>query len=1099
MKMIIMFIKIMNTIRVYKTISLILAILLFIGDGAFSYAERSTISPELGMTHPQTMAKIHATLICELIEERAKLWSGKSIEEIYTDDMLLWQNSQAPYLNLLAPILSVDKAEINIEIPYSDLTIRYYDATPEKNNTLISNTDWSKTKTEIINDKINRQIIKRIAAVSSFDASKIQLRKLTQDFAFKNMKKLTELYNKIEGVNWVPEQIASDMWAKGTYGLKEDRIFYGKWEHSYISVDKNENIVGLLLAYERPKGELEGVDEVSVYIHGMVVDDYYRRYGVATGLMHMLASDLEDNGYLALSGGEKAPSICLQTGIDNVGAKKFYKKMGFEIVGTKKYPEHDDFVLWAKAEQVLNVKGPAVIMMQTVNDLSSLDALGKEYINGNYIPGGFDDTNYFKDYKFIYDGKYAPKLSNEMTDISRRTFREFCKKYDIKIEDTGKKEDEELISETKKLYDEKFNSSDVKVKALRIKPGKVGVSFSLSKNTKERSGLQYEKIVQYRKKNDGSVWIDNKTADTLRDDLLEFNEHKELFEQENRDKKVFAYSGYGNLIMDGYLSGYTDGELIIRSDEPAGRIYSSCVVFSDGRIEFMDIKYTNDEPIDVKTGNALSVIDPGVQIISGQSVPKKGTSIKASEIIDQFYNIKHLLHLPYIGGDVGTIHFGVDQLNVNKRLLEEAVKGGPVTLKLEAFQMNKETDVLEKVGVPVDILIKALEEKAYTSVGVSKGTEVQSRGQFFINEKERSITICFYPAINAHHFVGMDFNGDFLDILIQGKSNQLGLSLEDAGEWLENEYGLVDAIVIDNGGDVMMNYRGEMTVASSEKRKKIASVIIYHKPREDSNIMRETFFEASKATMRTLVKESSDEILLRVPVEAIEAAGKDNIKRVISYLNSFQGTRNGYIELFYMTGTRELGADERKSLNNRFNIKLKMLPVEFEKTNKNTVTLFTLLKGQEYEISDDPVQAKRDMNRILTTNLGYLEPQKTQIVPVGLQNDVLGILRSAVMGLQMIHIARYNEFKKDLSESIDKEFIARFVDPAVKKYEALCTSCGMTDFDFTGIDFINLASGNFNDRIRALKKLIDLLPIEPLDPEEIRRIYEHAELALISA
>ena len=69
-----------------------------------------------------------------------------------------------------------------------------------------------------------------------------------------------------------------------------------------------------------------------------------------------------------------------------------------------------------------------------------------------------------------------------------------------------------------------------------------------------------------------------------------------------------------------------------------------------------------------------------------------------------------------------------------------------------------------------------------------------------IVEKEKSITIRFYPAINAHHFVGMDANGNFMDILIQGKSNQLGLSLEDAGEWLKTEYGLVDAIVIDKGG-----------------------------------------------------------------------------------------------------------------------------------------------------------------------------------------------------------------------------------------------------------------------------------------------------------
>ena len=52
----------------------------------------------------------------------------------------------------------------------------------------------------------------------------------------------------------------------------------------------------------------------------------------------------------------------------------------------------------------------------------------------------------------------------------------------------------------------------------------------------------------------------------------------------------------------------------------------------------------------------------------------------------------------------------------------------------------------------------------------------------------------------------------------------------------------------------------------------------------------------------------------------------------------------------------------------------------------------------------------------------------------------------------------------------------------------------------TGDDIINLAvSNNINLIIRALKKIITLLPIVPMNAEESRHIYEHARQVLMAA
>jgi len=82
--------------RCTKIIAALLVCLLVLNTSGFAQLEKNTLSPRLLFSDARSSAEIMAAVICQLIEKRAKEWEGKSIEEIYTDDMLLWGKSTEP-------------------------------------------------------------------------------------------------------------------------------------------------------------------------------------------------------------------------------------------------------------------------------------------------------------------------------------------------------------------------------------------------------------------------------------------------------------------------------------------------------------------------------------------------------------------------------------------------------------------------------------------------------------------------------------------------------------------------------------------------------------------------------------------------------------------------------------------------------------------------------------------------------------------------------------------------------------------------------------------------------------------------------------------
>ncbi|NQU73294.1 MAG: methyltransferase domain-containing protein [Candidatus Omnitrophica bacterium] len=242
------------------------------------------------------------------------------------------------------------------------------------------------------------------------------------------------------------------------------------------------------------------------------------------------------------------------------------------------------------------------------------------------------------------------------------------------------------------------------------------------------------------------------------------------------------------------------------------------------------------------------------------------------------------------------------------------------------------------------------------------------------------------------------------------------------------------------------------------------------------------FIKANAPLTSLPLTDPRNPVLLRYSVEELELAGVDNSKKL---LQSLQGA-NSYIELYYSTGKNE---EVSQAVYRRFDLDKGRIK-EFDKkvgdrrTKENTITLFPLLKGE--------IKTNTDIQRILKDRLGGLSYTETQVIPIGWQNDQGGLIRGTVLGLIAIDIARN---KTGNGGELNPAFIRDHIKPAIERYSALCKSLGGEDVSLTANNIVTLATvqeRGFNDLLKTLYKLIKLLPITPIDPDQLRQIYEHA-------
>jgi len=220
---------------------------------------------------------------------------------------------------------------------------------------------------------------------------------------------------------------------------------------------------------------------------------------------------------------------------------------------------------------------------------------------------------------------------------------------------------------------------------------------------------------------------------------------------------------------------------------------------------------------------------------------------------------------------------------------------------------------------------------------------------------------------------------------------------------------------------------------------------------------------------RMFAEEAAEDVLVRVSVETIESI---NSKSVIDYINEIQKTPHGFIKLIDPETAKEASLE----VYGKLGIERKDLPADFSKSRKNTITLLPVLKGDKLSSKALSIGGSN------MVDVGGLTD--SIISPVGINFDKAGFIRSMFFGLGLLEIARgHTERAQELLDD----------------YRTFAESQGVENFSFDINDIISLATGNINQVVMALNRLIRSLPIMPVNEEELRTIYENARAALIKA
>jgi hypothetical protein len=239
--------------------------------------------------------------------------------------------------------------------------------------------------------------------------------------------------------------------------------------------------------------------------------------------------------------------------------------------------------------------------------------------------------------------------------------------------------------------------------------------------------------------------------------------------------------------------------------------------------------------------------------------------------------------------------------------------------------------------------------------------------------------------------------------------------------------------------------------------------------------------DKNAAILKDMLGGKNSDVLLRIPVEVIESIGKDNVR---AFLAAFQETSNGFVELYYMSGIGEVS----ENIYSKYGLQKKPLPAAFKRTRESTVTLFPAFKGEAIDQS------------AIVSRLGSIDvtPEDTILSPIGLQHDPAGLIRAAILGLKMMDIARQIK-EKGIDITKNQSFKDKIQLDILEQLKNVCDIDDLKDFDLSPDDIIALAAGNINNVIAALKKLIRLLPIAPIDAEELKQMYEAVKAVITAA
>ncbi|MFA4029325.1 MAG: hypothetical protein GDYSWBUE_002205 [Candidatus Fervidibacterota bacterium] len=351
------------------------------------------------------------------------------------------------------------------------------------------------------------------------------------------------------------------------------------------------------------------------------------------------------------------------------------------------------------------------------------------------------------------------------------------------------------------------------------------------------------------------------------------NQHLEDLRIRYPDEDVLAFVGNGNLLANYGFVALSHGVLYHLADEPVFKSPYTCIVsWKDGHVTVEDIWFARENGRVIvlrKMDDTIEDITDEVDFAtSGQPLVRNGRAVPLEQIAEQWYDTRHLVQ-PLRLSINGTALF-VPNAQLQQGLLRKALCQ-PVHIRLEAqvdeqtvlpltvsgwLKMAKEkpsalasaSNFLKGRGIlkgqenPDDssvlllaaetmesLLDEALKGAGYRLVDDSRPLR-EGEARFVNGHLEIFLKKALYP---HNIFLGW-FDGSCGFVIFPGKSGREGTTIHYAQQFLTEELKVQDAILLDNGGDVRLWYRGQYLVPSSETREEIRSILALTVPRGEN-------------------------------------------------------------------------------------------------------------------------------------------------------------------------------------------------------------------------------------------------------------------------
>jgi len=337
------------------------------------------------------------------------------------------------------------------------------------------------------------------------------------------------------------------------------------------------------------------------------------------------------------------------------------------------------------------------------------------------------------------------------------------------------------------------------------------------------------------------------SADEMRAETLSYAEQVRRYEERRPDRVVLGFAGAGNITMNPRFMAF-DGEAMAYTDPDVGGTFGkpcpALLVWRNGGAELRsDVSFNR---VDGKSAVAVSGVDRTTEIasaIQGPQLVENGRPISETQLIKLaadgwFYDLRHILQFPFLTWpprrprderleiDCGLETFWAGG-QLNQTQVRDALSGEEIEIHLDPY-LDTVHDYVREVGGGKPVGIDPIEE-TLRAQGYSDRLPRGERGWFAIDREENTLHMCLRRGIYNHSILGLTEDRELRWLGIAGLGGRVGVTMEQAAR-LAADNGMDNALLVDNGGDVMLNLRNDWALRSGYGRSRIRGLLLFTIP-----------------------------------------------------------------------------------------------------------------------------------------------------------------------------------------------------------------------------------------------------------------------------